>query len=65
MRRHHRPTIMEALASERMTWGEKKEAFRQIWTTAKTVKAKRIAAGEVPPRRRGRAPSSEPAHSAD
>jgi hypothetical protein len=43
-------TFMEALASERMTWSEKKEAFRQIWFSARSAKEKRIAAGEVRPR---------------
>jgi hypothetical protein len=57
-------TFMEALASERMTWGEKKEAFRQIWFSAKKAKAKapRVASGDrAPPA----APVREPAHSAD
>ena len=56
-------TFMEALASERMTWSEKKEAFRQIWFSAKSAKGKRIAPGEVPAQ--PRPPAGEPAHSAD
>ena len=56
-------TFMEALASERMTWSEKKEAFRQIWFSAKSAKGKRIAPGEVPAK--PRPPAGEPAHSAD
>ncbi|HUQ29645.1 MAG TPA: hypothetical protein VM051_13705 [Usitatibacter sp.] len=57
-------TFMEALASERMTWGEKKEAFRQIWFSAKKAKvlAPRVVPRDVPP---PVAASHEPAHSAD
>jgi hypothetical protein len=57
-------TFMEALASERMTWGEKKEAFRQIWFSAKKAKvlAPRAVPRETPP---PVAAAREPAHSAD
>lgn len=59
-------TFMEALASERLTWGEKRDAFRQIWFSAKRARIERIAAGEVPGRRpQPVAPPPEPAHSAD
>jgi ammonia channel protein AmtB len=59
-------TFMEALASERLTWGEKQDAFRQIWFAAKRAKTTRIEAGEVVARRPRRMPeASEPAHSAD
>jgi hypothetical protein len=56
-------TFMEALASERMTWGEKKEAFRQIWFSAKKAKvlAPRVVPRDAPPPVAAR----EPAHSAD
>jgi hypothetical protein len=60
-------TFMEALASERMTWGEKRDAFRQIWFSARKAKIQRVAGGEVPGRRSRRAAAApaEPAHSAD
>ena len=59
-------TFMEALASERMTWGEKKDAFRQIWFSARKAKAARVAGGAAPGRRSTpAAPPPEPAHSAD
>jgi hypothetical protein len=59
-------TFMEALASERLTWGEKRDAFRQIWFSAKRAKTTRIESGEVTRRRAPRpAETSEPAHSAD
>ncbi|MBC8021590.1 MAG: hypothetical protein H7Y14_00630 [Burkholderiales bacterium] len=61
-------TFMEALASERMTWGEKKEAFRQIWFSARKAKAKGVAGGEAGPGRSSRrlaTDAAEPAHSAD
>ena len=34
-------TFMEALASERMTWSEKTDAFRQIWGGARKARQKR------------------------
>jgi hypothetical protein len=49
-------TFMEALASERMTWGEKADAFRQIWGGAKRA---RLAAGTPAPAPR-RAARAEP-----
>jgi len=59
-------SFMEALASERLPWGEKQDAFRQIWFAAKRAKTTRIEAGEVVARRPRRMPeASEPAHSAD
>jgi hypothetical protein len=59
-------TFMEALASERMTWREKKDAFRQIWFSAKKARTQRVAAGEAPGKRsRHAAAAAEPAHSAD
>jgi hypothetical protein len=59
-------TFMEALASERLTWGEKQDAFRQIWFSAKKAKIARIESGEVA-RRRAPLPTetTEAAHSAD
>jgi hypothetical protein len=59
-------TFMEALASERMTWGEKRDAFRQIGFSAKKAKVHRTA-GEAPSMDRPRpaVPPVEPAHSAD
>ena len=46
--------LMEALASERMTWKEKTDAFRQIWFGAK--RARMTRALEPAPRPMGRAP---------
>ncbi|QJR15795.1 hypothetical protein [Usitatibacter palustris] len=44
-------TFMEALSSERMTWGEKLTAFRQIWRRPPAVRPpqgkKRVAGGEA------------------
>jgi hypothetical protein len=48
-------TFMEALASERMTWQEKTDAFRQIWTSGKRARMKRVAGGDAPTRRTSRA----------
>ena len=57
-------TFMEALASERMTWGEKKEAFRQIWSSRKRARENRVAGDE--PRGSARSvPRGEAAHSSD
>lgn len=44
-------TFMEALSSERMTWSEKTDAFRQIWYDSKSRRRKRVAGGEEPTRR--------------
>ena len=55
----------EALASERLTWGEKQDAFRQIWFSAKKAKIARIESGEVARRRVPLPETTEPAHSAD
>ncbi len=41
-------TFMEALASERMTWSEKTDAFRQIWRGAKRAKMQNVARGDAP-----------------
>jgi hypothetical protein len=45
---------MEALASERMTWREKTEAFSQIWSSGKRARLKRVAGGDAPTRRTSR-----------
>ena len=60
-------TFMEALASERMTWTEKLEAFRQIWFSAKQARVQPVAGGEVPARRGARhVPGGDAAvHSSD
>ena len=60
-------TFMEALASERMTWGEKTDAFRQIWTSGKRARLKRVAGGDAPTRRTSRPPreSAPVIHSSD
>jgi hypothetical protein len=47
-------TFMEALASERMTWGEKAQALRQIWGSGKRARMKRVAGGDAPTRRTAR-----------
>ena len=47
-------TFMEALASERMTWSEKRQAFQQIWYDAKHRRRKRVAGGDEPMRRTAR-----------
>jgi len=44
-------TFFEALASERMTWGEKVDALRQLWGSGKRVRLKRVAGGDEPTRR--------------
>jgi hypothetical protein len=55
-------TFMEALASERMTWSEKKEAFRQIWFGPRRARLKRVDGGEAPqPRRPARRVHETPA----
>jgi len=44
---------MEALSSERMTWGEKMVALRQIWrrpSTRRPRSFKRVAGGDEPSR---------------
>ncbi|HEX4763800.1 MAG TPA: CorA family divalent cation transporter [Usitatibacter sp.] len=53
-------TFFEALASERMTWGEKVGALRQSWGSGKRVRMKRVAGGDAPTRRTQR-PHPEPA----
>jgi hypothetical protein len=53
-------TFFEALASERMTWGEKVDALRQIWGSGKRVRQRRVAGGDAPSRRTER-PRPEPA----
>lgn len=58
-------TFMEALASERMTWSEKTDAFRQIWGGARKARLKRIPGGDEPPRRSRRVPRPDAVHSAD
>jgi hypothetical protein len=58
-------TFMEALASERMTWSEKTDAFRQIWGGARKAREKRIAAGGGPSRPTPRVPRGEALHSSD
>ena len=55
-------TFFEALASERMTWGEKVDALRQIWGSGKRVRMKRVAGGDAPTRRTQR-PHPEPTES--
>jgi uncharacterized membrane protein YdfJ with MMPL/SSD domain len=56
-------TFMEALASERMTWSEKKEAFRQIWTSPKRAREKRVAGDESS--RSATRPIGDAVHSSD
>ena len=59
-------TFMEALASERMTWGEKIDALRKIWGAGKRARMKRVAGGDEPTRRTSRArPEGQVATSAD
>ena len=59
-------TFMEALASERMTWREKTDAFRQIWTSGKRARMKRVAGGDAPTRRTSRVrETTTVAHSSD
>jgi hypothetical protein len=58
-------TFMEALASERMTWGEKKEAFRQIWFSAKRARVKVVAGADEPRPAPRPARAPDPVHSAD
>lgn len=57
-------TFMEALASERMTWGEKKEAFRQIWFSARKARVER-GAGDAPAPRSSRPVAADVVHSSD
>jgi hypothetical protein len=47
-------TFMEALASERMTWGEKMDALQQIWGSGKRARMKRVAGGDAPTHRASR-----------
>jgi hypothetical protein len=47
-------TFFEALASERMTWGEKAGALRQIWGAGRRARMKRVAGGDAPTRRTSR-----------
>ena len=56
-------TFMEALASERMTWSEKKEAFRQIWSSPRRAREKRVAGDESS--RSAARPLGDAVHSAD
>ena len=56
-------TFMEALASERMTWTEKKEAFRQIWSSPRREREKRVAGDESS--RSADRPFGDAAHSSD
>ena len=58
-------TFMEALASERMTWGEKKEAFRQIWFSAKKARVKVVAGADEPRPAPRPARTGDAVHSAD
>jgi hypothetical protein len=53
-------TFFVGLARERMTWGEKVDALRQIWGSGKRVRMKRVAGGDAPTRRTQRV-RSEPA----
>jgi len=48
-------TFMETLASERLTWREKTEAFHKIWGSGKRARMKRVAGGDAPTRRTSRA----------
>ena len=56
-------TFMEALSSERMTWGEKTSAFRQIWSAPKRLRESGPA--EAPAPRAPRRVAEDVAHSAD
>jgi hypothetical protein len=56
-------TFMEALASERMTWSEKKEAFSQIWSSPKRAREKRVAGDESS--RSAARPLGDAVHSSD
>lgn len=58
-------TFMEALASERMTWSEKTDAFRQIWGGAKKARQTRVAGDDEPKRRSRGVPRRDAVHSAD
>lgn len=57
--------FMEALSSERLSWGEKLVAFRQIWRSPprRPKVAKRVAGGDEPTRRNaGQPPRRSPGH---
>ena len=58
-------TFMEALASERMTWTEKVDAFRQIWSAHKRVRQQRVAGVVGPSRPVTARETTQPVHSAD
>jgi hypothetical protein len=58
-------TFMEALSSERMTWGEKTQAFREIWAVAKRARMKRVAGGDAPTKRTSRPRHTRVASAAD
>jgi uncharacterized membrane protein YdfJ with MMPL/SSD domain len=58
-------TFMEALASERMTWNEKSDAFRQIWGGARKARAQRVAGADDLSRRPAPVPRTEALHSSD
>ena len=51
--------FMEALSSERLTWGEKMVAFRQIWRSPprRRKAGRRVAGGDEPSRRNAGQPS--------
>ncbi|HUL96617.1 MAG TPA: CorA family divalent cation transporter [Usitatibacter sp.] len=51
---HRLANFMEALASESLTWAEKKDAFRQIWMHPSRARLKRVAGGDHPTRRSAR-----------
>lgn len=60
-------TFMEALSSERMTWGEKTAAFRLIWSAPKRLRVQGEAGEDEPSRAtpRRRAPAEDVATSSD